>query len=86
MFSRSKLTESEVEQHHAVKLISKAVKKSKTFELQKLTRKVKTTKYVLSLVVQQDEADPRLFRAGSRKMELLSMLLPLPIWKLNYKL
>lgn len=30
--------------HHAVKLLHKAVKKSKTFEVQKLTRKVKQTK------------------------------------------
>ncbi|GAA5909015.1 hypothetical protein JCM6882_004968 [Rhodosporidiobolus microsporus] len=30
--------------HHAVKLLHKAVKKSKTFELQKLTRKLKTTR------------------------------------------
>lgn len=33
-----------VQQHHAVKLLHKAVKKSKTFEVQKLTRKVKQTK------------------------------------------
>jgi hypothetical protein len=32
------------QQHHAVKLLHKAVKKSKTFEVQKLTRKVKQTK------------------------------------------
>ncbi|BGP24041.1 BUD22 family protein [Rhodotorula toruloides] len=30
--------------HHAVKVLHKAVKKSKTFELQKLTRKLKTTR------------------------------------------
>ncbi|GAA6035729.1 hypothetical protein JCM8097_005672 [Rhodosporidiobolus ruineniae] len=30
--------------HHAVKLLNKAVKKSKTFELQKLTRKLKQTR------------------------------------------
>ncbi|BGP47446.1 hypothetical protein JCM10450v2_003298 [Rhodotorula kratochvilovae] len=30
--------------HHAVRLVHKAVKKSKTFELQKLTRKLKTTR------------------------------------------
>lgn len=31
-------------QHHAVKIVHKAVKKSKTFELQKLTRKLKSTR------------------------------------------
>lgn len=32
------------EQHHALRLLHKAVKKSKTFEVQKLTRKVKQTR------------------------------------------
>lgn len=31
-------------QHHAVKVLHKAVKKSRTFELQKLTRKLKSTR------------------------------------------
>jgi len=36
-------------QHHAVRLVHKAVKKAKTFELQKLTRKLKQTRSVHSL-------------------------------------
>lgn len=38
-----------VHQHHAVRLLHKAVKKAKTFEVQKLTRKVKQTKCVWSV-------------------------------------
>lgn len=37
-------------QFHAVKLLAKALKKSKTVELQKLVRKVKAAKWVLSLL------------------------------------
>ncbi|BGP54879.1 hypothetical protein JCM8202v2_002466 [Rhodotorula sphaerocarpa] len=41
---RSRQSETAARQHHALRLLHKAVKKSKTFEVQKLTRKVKQTR------------------------------------------